>query len=200
MGGQCRNILPAAFSVLTDRREVRAEKANGNIILHWPTNSGNNSFIALLTNPNNFIEKIDPTQLNSPAESLNLHVNSLPLCWSLEIKFYLSWVIKLKYSVEIDVYSSQTTVIEVLNELFSPFRPQQNYDQQYGFSDPWGSQYGSRLDWSRDEFSQLLYENPGPKPVLFVSKAIRKMTAQIKLDIPYSSFKRRPLINAKWKS
>ena len=32
--GQCRNILPAAFSVLTDRREVNAEKAKGNIFLH----------------------------------------------------------------------------------------------------------------------------------------------------------------------
>ena len=27
-------ILPAAFSVLTDRREVNAEKAEGNIFLH----------------------------------------------------------------------------------------------------------------------------------------------------------------------
>ena len=34
------------------------------------------------------------------------------------------------------------------------------------------SQYNSRLDWSRDEFCQSLFENPGPKPVLFVSKAI----------------------------
>ena len=32
--GQCRNILPAAFSVLTDQREVNAEKAKGNIFLH----------------------------------------------------------------------------------------------------------------------------------------------------------------------
>ena len=29
-----RNILPAAFSVLIDRREVNAEKAKGNIFLH----------------------------------------------------------------------------------------------------------------------------------------------------------------------
>ena len=42
VGGQCRNILPAAFSVLTDRRE-----AKGNIFLHWPTNSVNKSFLAL---------------------------------------------------------------------------------------------------------------------------------------------------------
>ena len=27
-------ILPAAFSILTDRREVNAEKAKGNIFLH----------------------------------------------------------------------------------------------------------------------------------------------------------------------
>ena len=33
------------------------------------TSSVNKSFIALLTNPNNFIEKIDPTQQNSLAES-----------------------------------------------------------------------------------------------------------------------------------
>ena len=33
-------------------------------------------------------------------------------------------------------------------------------------------QYGPRLDWSRDEFCQSLYENPGPKHVLFVSKTI----------------------------
>ena len=69
VGGQWRNILPAAFSVLTDRREVSAEKAKGNIFLHWPTNSVNKSFIALLTNPNNFNEKIDPTKQNSLAES-----------------------------------------------------------------------------------------------------------------------------------
>ena len=29
---QCRNILPASFSLLTDRREVNAENAKGNII------------------------------------------------------------------------------------------------------------------------------------------------------------------------
>ena len=126
VGGQCRNILPAAFSLLADRMEVHAEKAKGNIFLHWPTNSVNKSFIALLTNLNNFIEKIDPTQQNSPAESLNLHVNSLRLCWSMEIKFYPSWVIKLNILFEIDVYSSQTTVNEILNELFYSFRPQQN--------------------------------------------------------------------------
>ena len=39
VGGQCRNILPTAFSVLTDRREVNAVKAKGSIFLHWPTNS-----------------------------------------------------------------------------------------------------------------------------------------------------------------
>ena len=32
-------------------------KAKGNVFLHWPTNSVNKSFIALLTNPNNFIKK-----------------------------------------------------------------------------------------------------------------------------------------------
>ena len=63
-------------------------------------------------------------------------------------------------------------VNKVSSELFFPFRAQQNLDQQYGFSDRQASQYGSRLDWSRDEFCQSLYENPGPKPILFVSKAI----------------------------
>ena len=118
MGGQCRNILPAAFSELTDQRKVNAEKTKGNIFLHWPTNSVDKSFLALLTNPNEFVEKINPTQQNSLAD---LHVNSLPLCWSMEIKFYLWWVIKLKYSIEIDVYSSQTTVNKILNELFIHF-------------------------------------------------------------------------------
>ena len=99
-------------------------------------------------------------------------MNSFPLCWSMGIKFYLSWVIKLKCSIEIDVYCSQTTVNNVLNELFYPFRAQQNKGQQYEFSDRQASQYDSRLDWSRDEFYQSLYENPDPKPVLFVSKAI----------------------------
>ena len=33
---------------------------------------------------------------------------------------------KLKYSFEIDVYSTQTTVNEILNELIYPFPPQQN--------------------------------------------------------------------------
>ena len=41
-------------------KEVNAEKAKGNIFLHWPTNSVNKSFIALLTNLNNFIEKNRP--------------------------------------------------------------------------------------------------------------------------------------------
>ena len=122
VGGQCRNIFPVAFSVLTDWREVIAEKAAGNIFLHWPTDSVNKSFIALYTNPNNLIEKIDPIQQYSPAESSC----ELSLCWSMEIKLYLSWVIKLKYSIEIDVYSSQTMVNKILNELFYPFRPQQN--------------------------------------------------------------------------
>ena len=61
--------MPAALSALTDQREVNAEKGKGNIFLHWPTNSVNKSFIALLTNPNNFIEKIGPAQQNSLAES-----------------------------------------------------------------------------------------------------------------------------------
>ena len=52
-----------------DRPKVNAEKAKGNMFLHWPTNSVNKSFIALLTNPNNFIENIDPTQQNSLAKS-----------------------------------------------------------------------------------------------------------------------------------
>ena len=41
----------------------------------------------------------------------------------MEIKFYLAWVIKLKYYIEIDVYSSQTTVNKILNEPFYPFQP-----------------------------------------------------------------------------
>ena len=45
-----------------------AEKAKGNIFLHWPTDTVDKSFIALLINPDNFIEKIDPAQQNSPAE------------------------------------------------------------------------------------------------------------------------------------
>ena len=102
---------------MTDRREVNAEKAKGNIFLHWPTNSVNKSFIALLTNPSNFIEKWT-LRIHNKTLQLNLHVNSLPLCWSMEIKFYLSWVIKLKYSIEIDVYSSQTMVNKILSELF----------------------------------------------------------------------------------
>ena len=118
MGGQCRNILPAAFSVLTDRRKVNAEKGKGNIFLNWPTNSVDKSFIALLTNPNNFIEKNRPytTKLTSWKPE-----SSCELTWSMEINFYLSWVIKLKYSIEIDVYSFQTTVHEIPNELFIHF-------------------------------------------------------------------------------
>ena len=40
----------------------------------------------------------------------------------------------LKYSIEMDVYSSQTTVNKIQNELFHPFRAQQNQGQQYGCS------------------------------------------------------------------
>ena len=50
-------------------REVNAEKAKGNIYLHWPTNSVNMSFIALLMNPDNFIKKINFVQQSSQAES-----------------------------------------------------------------------------------------------------------------------------------
>ena len=48
-------------------------------------------------------------------------------------------------------------------------------DQQYAFSDRQASKYGSRFDWSHDEFCQSLCENPGPKskPILFVSKEIK---------------------------
>ena len=45
----------------TEGRSMQG-KAKDNIFLHWPTNSVNKSFIALLINPNNFIEKIDPIQ------------------------------------------------------------------------------------------------------------------------------------------
>ena len=34
--GQCRNILPLAFSALTSLPSVNTEKAAGNIFLHWP--------------------------------------------------------------------------------------------------------------------------------------------------------------------
>ena len=34
--GQCRNILPLAFSALTSLRSVNTEKAVGNMFLHWP--------------------------------------------------------------------------------------------------------------------------------------------------------------------
>ena len=54
---------------MSDRREVNAEKAKGNIFLYWPTNSVIKSIIALLTNLSNFIDKIDPTQQTSAAES-----------------------------------------------------------------------------------------------------------------------------------
>ena len=64
-----QEYIARSLSVLTDRREVNAEKAKGNIFLHRPTNSVNKSFTALLTNPNNVIEKLNPTQQNSPAES-----------------------------------------------------------------------------------------------------------------------------------
>ena len=57
-------MLPSAFSVLTERREVNSEKAKGNTFLHWPTNSVNKSFIVLFINPDNFVAEIDPAQLN----------------------------------------------------------------------------------------------------------------------------------------
>ena len=78
----------------------------------------------------------------------------------------------MKFSIEVDVYSSQTKVNKVLSDLFYPFRAQQNLSQQYGFLDRQASRYGSRFHCSRDEFYQSLYENLGPKPVLFVGKAI----------------------------
>ena len=43
-----------------DRREANAEKAKGNIFLHWQSNSVNKSFIALLIILDNFIEKNRP--------------------------------------------------------------------------------------------------------------------------------------------
>ena len=87
--------------------------------------------------------------------------------------------------MEVDVCSSQTTVNKVLSELFYPFRAQQNLGQQHKFSDRQASQYGSKLDWSRGDFCQLLYENPGPKPVLFVSKATKGfMECLLSLNVP----------------
>ena len=78
----------------------------------------------------------------------------------------------MKYSIEVDIYSSQSMVNKVLSGVFYSTRAQQNVGQQYGFSDWQANQYGFRLDCSRDEFYLSLYENPGPQPVLFVSKAI----------------------------
>ena len=74
--------MPMVFSLLADRREVNEEKAKGNKFLHWLTNSVNNSFIALLMNPNNFNEKKpDPAKENSLAESLNEHMSTLLIHW-----------------------------------------------------------------------------------------------------------------------
>ena len=81
---------------------------------------------------------------------------------------------KLKYSIEVDVYFSKTILNKVLRELFYPFRAQKNFTQQYGFLDGQASQYGPRLDWWHDEFRQSLCKIIGPKPVLFVSKAIQQ--------------------------
>ena len=88
------------------------------------------------------------------------------------MEIYLLWVSKLKSSIEVDACFSQTMVNKVLIEVFYMFQLQQNLAQQYGFLNRQASQYNSMLDWSRDEFCQSLYENPGPKTVLFVSKAI----------------------------
>ena len=63
-------------------------------------------------------------------------------------------------------------VNKVLSEQFYPIRAEENVGQQYEFSNRQASQYGSRLDWSHDEFRQSLYENSGPRPVLFASKVI----------------------------
>ena len=57
---------------------------------------------------------------------------------------------------------SKTTLNKVLRELFYPLRAQKNFGQQHGLLDRQASQYGSRLDWSRDEFRQSLCKNPGP--------------------------------------
>ena len=66
---EVRNILPSAFSIMTDRRKVNTDKAKDNIFMHWPTNSVSKTFIDLLMNVDNFIEKIDPALQNSQAES-----------------------------------------------------------------------------------------------------------------------------------
>ena len=64
---EVRNILPSAFSIMADRRKVNTDKAKGNIFMHWPTNSVSKTFIDLLMNINNFIEKNRPctTKLTS---------------------------------------------------------------------------------------------------------------------------------------
>ena len=81
------NMLPATFSILTDR-PANTEKSKGNIFLHWPTDSVNKSFIALL------IEEIDPAQQNLSAESSCELTSALLLNpWRLNL---FSWVSKLK--------------------------------------------------------------------------------------------------------
>ena len=66
-------------------------------------------------------------------------------------------------------------VNKILNELFYPFRAQQKRPTIRIFKLV-SQSIRLGLDWSRDEFYQSLYENPGPKPVLFVDKAIAEFT------------------------
>ena len=80
----------------------------------------------MLINPEIFIEIIDPTQQNS------LDKPSFELASTLlihEDKIHLLWVRKPKCSIEVDVYSSQTTVNKALSGLFHPFRAQENFSQ-----------------------------------------------------------------------
>ena len=64
----------------------------------------------------------------------------------MEIKFYLSSVIKLKYSVAVDVCSSQTVVNRILNELFYPIRAQQNKANNTDFRT--GKPVNTAPDWT----------------------------------------------------
>ena len=86
----------------------------------------------------------------------------LPRGWELDKKFARVAGIRSLKKIFPEVARGGCTQLELTETL----------GQQYEFSDQQASQYFSRLNWSRDEFCQSLYENPGLKPVLSVSMAI----------------------------
>ena len=65
---------------------------------------------------------------------------------------------------------------KVLSEMFYPFRAEENLAHN-GFRI--GKPVKTAPNWTgrvpRDEFWQSLHENPGPKPILFVSDAINPL-------------------------